>query len=76
MLYRTAPLVYSFTEEIMLDKLTEIVERISTDLGFRDLIQKQPDAALAGYQLSDEEKGALKDMLGKSEFSKPASWWA
>jgi hypothetical protein len=64
-------------EEIMLDKLTAIVERISTDLGFRELLQQQPDAALASYQLSGEEKGALKDMLSKSEFVGPnLAFWA
>jgi len=63
----------------MLDKLTDIVERISTDLGFRDLLQKQPDAALASYQLSSEEKGALKDMMTKSSFINPNNnpqWWS
>ncbi len=60
----------------MFDKLTAIVERISTDLGFRDLLQTQPDVALASYQLSHEEKGALKDMLGRDlKAVRPNSFW-
>jgi len=60
----------------MFDKLTAIVERISTDLGFRKLMQRRPDVALASYHLSADEKGALKDMMGKDlQFSRPNGFW-
>ena len=62
----------------MLDKLVQIVDRLTTDLGFRQQVQQQPDTALASYQLNTEEKSALKSMLAKSDnFSiKPYdNWW-
>lgn len=50
----------------MLDKLVQIIDRLSTDVGFRQQVQQQPETALASYQLNTEEKTALKSMLEKS----------
>lgn len=58
----------------MLDKLLAIVDRLSADAGFRTQVQEQPEVALASYQLSTEEKSALKAMLEKNQnFVKPLS---
>jgi hypothetical protein len=39
--------------------LTEVIERASIDAGFRAQLQSDPDAALAGYELTAEEHAAL-----------------
>lgn len=41
------------------DALAKIVERASTDAAFRTQLQSNPDGALAGYDLSPEERAAL-----------------
>jgi hypothetical protein len=43
----------------MSDMLAQIIERASTDAQFRAQLQSNPEAALAGYQLTAEEKAAL-----------------
>jgi hypothetical protein len=43
----------------MSEKLREVVERASTDAAFRTQLQINPEAALAGYGLTAEEKAAL-----------------
>ena len=42
------------------ENLTKVIERASTDAAFRSQLQSNPDAALAGYELTAEEKAALK----------------
>ena len=39
--------------------LAEIIERASTDAAFRAQLQSNPEAALAGYALTAEERAAL-----------------
>ena len=42
------------------ENLAQVIERASTDAAFRSQLQSNPEAALAGYDLSAEEKAALK----------------
>ncbi len=39
--------------------LAQIIERASTDAAFRAQLQSNPEAALAGYPLTAEEKATL-----------------
>ena len=41
------------------DALAQIVERACTDAAFRAALQNSPDSALAGYDLTAEERAAL-----------------
>jgi hypothetical protein len=64
----------------MSNGLVEFLKRLSNDLSFKSLAEQQPDLALAGYQMSDEERNALKGMLRSenqhSAFVRPANnWW-
>jgi hypothetical protein len=43
----------------MSDILAQVIERASTDAAFRAHLQRDPEAALAGYALTAEEKAAL-----------------
>jgi hypothetical protein len=51
----------------MLDKIVEIVDRLSTDLGFRELCETQPEVALASYNLSAEERVALQAAIKRDD---------
>jgi hypothetical protein len=42
------------------ENLAKVIERASTDAAFRKQLQSNPDAALAAYELTAEEKAALK----------------
>ena len=42
------------------ENLAKVIERASTDTAFRAQLQSNPDAALAAYELTAEEKAALK----------------
>ncbi|HLH22548.1 MAG TPA: Os1348 family NHLP clan protein [Chloroflexota bacterium] len=42
------------------EALMQAVERASTDAAFRSQLQRDPDAALAGYDLTPEERAALR----------------
>src|SRR4051794_19062823 len=44
----------------MSESLTKIIERMSTDATFRAELERDPEAALAGYQLTAAEKAALR----------------
>ena len=39
--------------------LAMVVERVSTDAEFRALLARSPDSALAGYDLTPQERTAL-----------------
>jgi hypothetical protein len=39
--------------------LIQVVERVSTDAAFRSEFERDPTAALAGYDLTGEERTAL-----------------
>ena len=41
------------------ESLSKIVERASTDPAFRAQLQSNPESALAGYDLTAEERAAL-----------------
>ena len=41
------------------ENLAKVIERASTDEAFRKQLQSNPDAALATYELTAEEKAAL-----------------
>jgi hypothetical protein len=43
----------------MSEKLTKVLERASTDAAFPKQLRSNPEAALAGYGLTAEEKAAL-----------------
>ncbi len=43
----------------MSETLNQVIERASTDAAFRSQLRSNPEAALAGYDLSAEEKAAL-----------------
>ena len=43
----------------MSEMLTKVIERASTDAAFRAQLKSNPEAALAGYGLTAEEKAAL-----------------
>ena len=43
----------------MSETLRKVVERASTDAAFRAQLESNPEAALAGYGLTAEEKAAL-----------------
>jgi hypothetical protein len=43
----------------MSDALTQVLERASTDAGFRAQLSSDPESALAGYALTSEERAAL-----------------
>jgi hypothetical protein len=43
----------------MSETLRKVVERASTDAAFRAQLESNPEAALAGYSLTAEEKAAL-----------------
>ncbi len=44
----------------MSETLSKVIERASTDAAFRAQLRSNPEAALAGYELTAEEKAALK----------------
>jgi putative modified peptide len=44
----------------MSENLSKVIERMSTDAAFRAELQRNPEAALASYQLTAEEKAALR----------------
>jgi hypothetical protein len=41
------------------DALSKIVERASTDAAFRSQLSSNPESALAGYDLTPEERAAV-----------------
>ncbi|HZU07007.1 MAG TPA: Os1348 family NHLP clan protein [Chloroflexota bacterium] len=41
------------------EALAQVIERASTDAAFRAQLQSDPDRALAGYELTAEERAAL-----------------
>ena len=41
------------------DSLIQVLERASTDATFRAQLESKPDAALAGYSLTGDERAAL-----------------
>ena len=41
------------------EDVVKVVERATTDPAFRAHLQRQPEAALAGYDLTVEERGAI-----------------
>jgi hypothetical protein len=41
------------------ENIAKVIERASTDATFRSQLQKNPEAALATYELTAEEKAAL-----------------
>ena len=43
----------------MSETLSKVIERASTDADFRAQLRSNPEAALAGYDLTAEEKAAL-----------------
>jgi Aromatic-ring-opening dioxygenase LigAB, LigA subunit len=43
----------------MSEMLTKVIERASTDAAFRKQLASDPEAALASYKLTAEEKAAL-----------------
>ncbi len=43
----------------MSEALNQVIERASTDQGFRSRLQSDPAGALAGYDLTPEERVAL-----------------
>jgi hypothetical protein len=43
----------------MSEMLAQVIERASTDAAFRAQLKSNPEAALAGYTLTAEEKAAL-----------------
>ncbi len=42
------------------ENLAKVIERASTDVAFRSQLQSNPETALVGYDLTAEEKAALK----------------
>jgi hypothetical protein len=45
----------------------DVLERLLVDTEFRALLAAQPDAALSGYQLSDEEREILLAQLSADQ---------
>jgi hypothetical protein len=41
------------------DSLIQVLERASTDAAFRAQLESKPDAALAGFSLTADERAAL-----------------
>ena len=50
----------------------QVLERTLTDEGFRSKLFHQPDEALAEYDLTDDEKDALRAMCVDTESSDAA----
>ena len=51
----------------MSDMLQQVLERASTDAGFRGQLKTDPESALAGYALTaDERAGLLHDVAAGS----------
>jgi hypothetical protein len=46
-------------ERTMSEMMAQVIERASTDAAFRAHLQRDPEAALAAYALTAEEKAAL-----------------
>jgi hypothetical protein len=46
---------------------TRVAERMARDEAFREEIRRDPTGALAGYDLTDEEKGSLIGQSGASD---------
>jgi hypothetical protein len=44
----------------MSDNLRKVIERASQDAAFRAQLQSDPETALAGYELTVEERAALR----------------
>ena len=49
------------------EALDAVLERALADASFRALLASDPKAALAGYQLSDEERGAFQTGTARAE---------
>jgi len=64
------------------NSVAQIVKRIFTDSAFKEDALEHPDLAFEGYDLDEEERGALKSLLGRpSLFSTQVGpetenfWW-
>lgn len=61
------------------EQVSAIVDRAMTDAAFRDLLAREPEAALSGYDLTPDERAAfvsgtiraerLEDRVSKSDLS-------
>lgn len=47
------------------EQLEAVIGRAINDVAFRDLLASNPGSALAGYDLSDDERALLADAQGK-----------
>jgi hypothetical protein len=50
-----------------------VLERTVTDANFRSQLFSHPDEALAAYQLTDEENGALRELYVDASQSESAA---
>lgn len=62
--------------------VAQVVKRLFTDDLFREEALENPELAFSGYNLDDEERGALRSLVGnlgsRSLFSTPVVpefWW-
>lgn len=49
------------------DHLHQVLDRALNDAAFRDLLARDPEAALVGYELSDEERAKFSSGTAKVE---------
>lgn len=49
------------------EQLREILDRAMTDASFRDLLRRDPDAALRGYELAPEERAKFASGTARAE---------
>jgi hypothetical protein len=49
------------------DHVHQILDRALNDAAFRDLLARDPESALVGYQLSDEERARFRTGTAKVE---------
>ncbi len=53
------------------ERLQEILDRAMSDAAFRELLARDPDAALAGYGLSAEERAKFGSGTARAERLEP-----
>lgn len=56
--------------------VSEVLTRAASDVGFRELLLRNPAAALAGYDLSDDDRAALSDWQTISSVAADDDWEA
>lgn len=56
---------------VSVEQMREILDRAMTDASFRDLLHRDPDAALGGYDLAPEERAKFASGTARAERLEP-----